>query len=132
MSCQQMIYKYDKNKLHDNQIIAKKNMLPLVLNWKILMDPFNCWNVKSVSNIDEHLTWKNQISFIRARISRNIGIISKLRNYLSIQHLKQIYYNLLITYPYISYGILAWGSTYKSNLISLHTKQNHIARLIFS
>ena len=36
--------------------------------------------------------------------------------------MKQIYYNL--TYPYISYGILAWESTYK-------TKQNHIARLIF-
>ena len=76
----------------------------------------------------EHLTWKNQISFIRTRISRNIGIISKLRYYLSIQQLKQIYYNLI--YPYISYGILAGGSTYKSKLTSLQTKQNHIARLI--
>ena len=74
--------------------------------------------------IDEHLTRKNQIS-------RNIGIISKLRYYLSIQKLKQINYNLI--YPYISYGILAWGSTYmyKSNLTSLQTKQNHIAMLIF-
>ena len=43
--------------------------------------------------IDEHLTWKNHISFIRARISRNIGILSKLRYYLSIQQLKQLYYN---------------------------------------
>ena len=77
--------------------------------------------------VDEHLTWKNQISFIRARIFWNIGIISKLRYYLSIQQLKQIYYNLI----YISYSILAWGSTYKSNLTSLQTKQNHIARLIF-
>ena len=79
--------------------------------------------------IDEHITWKYQISFISTRISRNIGIISKLRYYHSIQQLKQIYYNLI--YPYISYGILAWGSTYKSNLTSLETKQNHIARLIF-
>ena len=35
--------------------------------------------------IDEHLTWKNQISFIRARISRSMGILVKLRYYLSIQ-----------------------------------------------
>lgn len=34
------------------------------------------------------------------RISRNIGIISKLRHYLSLQLLKQMYYNLI--YPYIS------------------------------
>ena len=67
--------------------------------------------------IDEHLTWKNQVSFIRARISRNIGIISKPIYYSSIQQLKQIYYKL--TYPYISYGILAWESTYESNLTSL-------------
>ena len=43
--------------------------------------------------IDEHLTGKNQISFIRARIYRSIGIIPKLGYYLSIQQLKQIYYN---------------------------------------
>ena len=79
--------------------------------------------------IDEHLTWKDQISFIRSRISRNTGIISKLRHFLSIKQLKQIYYNLI--YPYISYGILAWGSTFKTYLNTLQTKQNHIVRLMF-
>ena len=49
--------------------------------------------------IDESLTWKYHIAFICSRISRNIGIIAKLRSYLSIQQLKQIYYNLI--YPYI-------------------------------
>ena len=44
--------------------------------------------------IDESLTWKYHIAFVCSRISRNIGIISKLRYYLSIQQLKQIYYNL--------------------------------------
>ena len=66
--------------------------------------------------IDESLTWKYHIAFVCSRISRNIGIISKLRYYLSIQQLKQIYYNLI--YPYIPYSILAWGSiqdTYKEN-----------------
>ena len=62
-------------------------------------------------------------------ISRNIGIISKLRHYLSIKQLRQIYYNLI--YPYIAYAILAWGSTYTSSLQKVQAKQNHVVRLIF-
>ena len=34
--------------------------------------------------IDESLTWKHHIAFVCSRISRNIGIMSKLRYYLSI------------------------------------------------
>ena len=79
--------------------------------------------------IDESLTWKYHIAFICSRISRNIGIISKLRYYLSIQQLKQIYYNLI--YPYISYSILAWGSVYKTHIKKIQVKQNHTVRLIF-
>ena len=39
-------------------------------------------------------------------------MISKLRYYLSIQQLTQIYH---LIYPYISYSILAWGSVYKTD-----------------
>ena len=45
--------------------------------------------------IDENITWKNHISFVSSRISRNIGIISNLRHYFSLQQLKQIYNNLI-------------------------------------
>ena len=79
--------------------------------------------------IDDSISWKNHISYICSRISRNTGIISKLRHYLSINQLKQIYYNLI--YPYISYAILAWGSAYKSHLQKVQIKQNHVIRLIF-
>ena len=79
--------------------------------------------------IDESLTWKHHIAFVCSRISRNIGIMSKLRYYLSIQQLKQIYYNLI--YPYISYSILAWGSVYNTHIQKIQVKQNHTVRLIF-
>ena len=79
--------------------------------------------------IDESLTWKYHIAYICSRISRNTGIISKLRHYLSIQQLKQLYYNLI--YPYISYSILAWGSVYKTHIKKIQVKQNHIIRLMF-
>ena len=79
--------------------------------------------------IDESLTWKYHISYICSRVSRNIGTISKLRHYLSIHQLKQIYYNLI--YPYLSYAVIAWGSAYKTHLQTLQSKQNTVLRLMF-
>ena len=59
----------------------------------------------------------------------NIGVISKLRHYLSIRQLKQLYCNLI--YPYLSYAIIAWGSAYKTHLKRLQSKQNTVLRLMF-
>ena len=79
--------------------------------------------------IDSALTWKYHISYVCAKLSRNTGVISKLRHYLPLKQLTQIYYNLI--YPYISYAIVAWGSTSKTNLLKIQTKQNHVIRLMF-
>ena len=79
--------------------------------------------------IDSALTWKYHISYVCAKLSRNTGVISKLRHYLPLKQLTQIYYNLI--YPYISYAIVAWGSTSKTNLHKIQTKQNHVIRLLF-
>ena len=79
--------------------------------------------------LDDKINWKYHVSFISSKISRNIGIFYKLCHYLSPTQLRQIYYNLI--FPYLSYAIIAWGSTYKSNIKILQTKQNHIARVIF-
>ena len=72
---------------------------------------------------------QKHISYICTRIARNNGIISKLRHYLTLLQMKQIYYSLI--YPYISYEILAWGSAYKTHIDKIQAKQNHSARLIF-
>ena len=79
--------------------------------------------------IDDSLSWKYHISYTCSRISSNIGVISKLRHYLSIHQLKQLYYNLI--YPYLSYTIIAWGSAYKTHLKRLQSKQNTVLRLMF-
>ena len=33
--------------------------------------------------IDQHLSWKSHISFVSKRISKTVGIIAKVRHYLS-------------------------------------------------
>ena len=79
--------------------------------------------------LDETMSFNHHISYICTRIARNNGIIPKLRHYLTLLQMKQIYCSLI--YPYISYAILAWRSAYKTHIDKIETKQNHSARLIF-
>ena len=58
--------------------------------------------------MDEHLKWKEQITSVSKKISRGIGILSKLKNCLEPKMLKNIYYSLV--YSHLSYGIHVWGS----------------------
>ena len=64
--------------------------------------------------IDECLTWKNHIDCISKTISRNIGIMNKLKHYIPYRILHTLYCTLIL--PYLSYGILIWGNTCKSYL----------------
>ena len=79
--------------------------------------------------IDDAILWNYHISYTCSRISRNRGIFLKLRHFLPLKQLGQLYYNLI--YPYLSYAIIAWGSASASHLKKIHVKQNRIIRLIF-
>ena len=79
--------------------------------------------------IDNHLKWKTHIQHIKIKISKNLGIIYKLRYLVSITLLKQLYYSLI--YPYISYGIMSWGTACQTRLQTIKRKQNKCLRAIF-
>ena len=57
--------------------------------------------------IDECLTWKNHIDCISKTISRNIGIMNKLKYAIAGRILRTLYCTLI--QPYLSYGILFGG-----------------------
>ena len=79
--------------------------------------------------IDDKLNWSYQISHVNNKMAKNIGIIKKLRYYINLKMLKQLYYNLI--YPFLTYAILSWGNTYKTRLTKIVTKQNKVVRQIF-
>ena len=81
-------------------------------------------------HLDDTVSFKHHISYVASRISRSNGIIAKLRHFLTLFQLRQLYYSVI--YPYISNAILARGSAYKSHIKKIQTKQNHAFRLIFS
>ena len=66
--------------------------------------------------IDENLKWDTQIAH-------------KLRHYVSIRTLKQLYYTLI--YPYLNYALMSWGTASKFRLDTVQVKQNKCIRSIF-
>ena len=63
------------------------------------------------------------------KLAKNTGIINKLRYYVDLRMLKQLYFTLI--YPYINYGLMSWGNAYTSKLKKLRSCQNKCIRSIF-
>ena len=71
--------------------------------------------------IDSHLTGKHHIDHIAIKISRTIGLISKLRHFVPKHTLINIYRSLVA--PYLTYGLIVWGQACKSFLDKLLKQQ---------
>lgn len=78
--------------------------------------------------LDQHLTWKKHISYISLKLSKNIGVINKLKNVLPDSVLLTLYYTMI--YPYITYGNIVWVSTYPTRLHTIYILQKRIVRMI--
>ena len=78
--------------------------------------------------IDECLTWKNHINCISKTISRNIGVMNKLKHYIPYRILHTLYCTLIS--PYLNYGILIWGNTCKSYMDKLVKLQKWAIRVV--
>ncbi|EDO28037.1 predicted protein, partial [Nematostella vectensis] len=76
--------------------------------------------------IDSHLNWKCHITELCKKLKRNLGALSKIRYFVNINILKQLYYSLV--FPHITYGILVWGNTYSTTLKPLFLMQKRAIR----
>ena len=79
--------------------------------------------------VDKNLTWKYHIDYIASKISRVVGIISRLRHSVPLNILIQIYRSLI--FPYTYYGIAAWGQTAQVYLRKVFILQKRALRLMF-
>lgn len=90
-----------------------------------------CNSVKFIGVfIDSHLTWNDHIQSISKTISKNIGIIARLRHFLPQKTLVNLY-NTLINL-YLSYCALLWGGSYCSKIYPLLILQKRALRLILN
>ena len=67
--------------------------------------------------IDEHLTWKDHISYL----CKSIGMLFRSRFYLSSKTKLTLYYSLI--YPYITWCNSTWSTTYVTNLNRIYCLQ---------
>ena len=78
--------------------------------------------------IDSSLSWKHHILCITKKISRSIGIMYKLRPFLPLKVMKNVYYSLI--YSHIVYAIEVWGSAFKTELNKIVVLQKRVMRLL--
>ena len=76
--------------------------------------------------LDECLTWKPHIDKLAIKLSRNAGILNKLKNLLPSSIMKTLYFSL--SHSHLNHGILIWG--YKCNrLVKLQKRLIRIVML---
>ena len=100
------------------------------LNLKI--DGVNIQEVSTVKYLgvtfDSNLTWKNHVNELCLKLSKTVGIFSKLRYYVNVDILIMLYYSLI--YPFLTYGIQVWGLTYPTYLKPVTTLQKRVVRIM--
>ena len=77
--------------------------------------------------IDSGLSWKTHVDHIKANVSKGVGIMNKVRTYLSKKTLLLLYYTLI--YPYLQYCNIVWGMAKDSVLGKLFIMQKRAVRI---
>ena len=102
------------------------------INYDIVLDDTKLQRVTETKFlgvvIDENLSWKNHIQGISKTISRNIGVLNKIKYFIPKRILYTLYCSLVL--PYLNYGILVWGCANKTYLDKLHKLQKWAVRII--
>ena len=78
--------------------------------------------------IDSGLKFNLHIKALESKIARSIGVISKLKQILPTSALRTLYYSMI--HPHLLYGIVIWGSTFKTYLGKLSILQNKSSRIL--
>ena len=78
--------------------------------------------------IDEKLNWKNHIQHVDLKLSKGIGLLSKIRHYVPNSVLKSLFYSFIN--PYINYSLLNWSCTATTNLNCIRVKVKKAIRII--
>ena len=103
--------------IDENSIVIDGNIIPFTTNTKFLG-----------ININNNLTWKANNNHITTKISKGIGVLSRLSKVLSYNILILIYNTIL--FPYLTYCCITWGFTYQTYINKIFTIQKNALRII--
>ena len=78
--------------------------------------------------VDDKITWSQHVDYISSKITRNIGILKRIRHFISKESLLLLYHTLIE--PYFKYCSIFWGQCSEALRDKLQTLQNKAARAI--
>ena len=118
------------SKTHFVLFRRKRNMVRL--NEELIIDNVKINKVDNTKflgvYLDECLTFQKHIGYIKGKVSRGIGVLCKCKSVLNENYLRILYNTIL--YPYFTYCVEVWGSTYSTYLDPLIKAQKWAIRII--
>ena len=78
--------------------------------------------------VDENLKWDSHINNVANKISRNLGIMGRIRYFVSCKELKILYNSLIL--PHLNYCAAIWGSNYATRTFKIFKLQKRAVRII--
>ena len=78
--------------------------------------------------IDGNINFRKHIEYLMGKMSKNIGILNKVKYFLPPFIMRTLYYTLIE--PYVKYGIEVWGGAPASYLGRVHVAQKGAVRAI--
>ena len=100
------------------RVAALEGNVTLRLNDAVLQQVYSlqCLGV----NVDQNLTWDSHIASIRKKVTRNVGILKKVKPVLNRLNLIDIYRSLIE--PYFTYCCIVWDSIGETQIKSRFLK----------
>lgn len=78
--------------------------------------------------LDEGLTWHDHIKMCKSKIAGSVYAINRIKYFIPKQYMRTLYFTII--YPFLSYGIPLWGSTYNVHIKKLITMQKRTVRIL--
>ena len=79
--------------------------------------------------LDSNLSWKFHIYNVASKISRTVGVVTRLRHLVPRTTLLNIYQSLIL--PSLIHGLAAWGQAAKTHLQQILVLQKGVLRLMY-
>ena len=80
--------------------------------------------------IDGKLSWKYHIHSVNMKLRKDIGIISKLKDFVMKSTSRSLYFSFI--HPYLDYNLLNWSSAPSSNMDCLRLSTKKTVQIILS
>ena len=71
--------------------------------------------------LDEFLNWKHHINYISIKLSKSVGVLSRLKYILPSNILLMLYNSIIL--PHLNYCDIIWGNTFKTYLDKIQILQ---------